>query len=151
MPAETKKSPERPITAGGTGSWLPLLGVLVGAWAIIPPYVKTFGDLGVEPRVEVADHVIPGIAVIVVSVVGFLLLRSPEPSQLALFVGGAVITLAGFWMVATHLGLVDQARDDIVPVKAVAWHGIPGLVVTVVGVLWTIRFWGDDDEAPSGA
>ena len=151
MPAPPQKSPERPATARGTGSWLPLLGVLIGLWAIIPPYVKTFGDLGVTNRVEVADHVIPGIAVIVVSLLGYLLLRSADPSELALFVGGAIVTLAGFWMVATHVGLISQARDDVVPVKAVVWHGLPGLVVTALGVVWTIRFWeAEADEAASG-
>ena len=151
MPAQTEAQPDAAPLARPERSWLPLLGLLVGAWAIIPPYVKGFGDLNVESRVEFADHVLPGVAVLAVSVLGFLLLRSPSPSQTLLFVGGGVITLAGFWMSATHAPLVKQYRDDLVVGGAVVWHGLPGLVVTLLGVAWVIRFWGsEDDEASAG-
>lgn len=132
-------------------SRLPFLGLLIGVWAILPPYLVAFGELNVESRKEIADHVVPGIAVLAVSVLGYLVMRSAGPSQFLLFVGGGVIALSGFWMLATHVGLVSQARQNIVPWGAVAWHGLPGAAVTLLGVAWTIRFWDDEaDKAPSG-
>ena len=132
-------------------SRLPLVGLVVGVWAIIPPYLHAFGKLNVEHRVEIADHVIPGVAILAVSVLGLLLLRSAAPSAILLFMGGGVIALSGFWMVATHVGLVKQARQDIVPGGAVVWHSLPGVAVLLLGVAWTIRFWDTDDtdEAPA--
>ncbi len=131
---------------------LPLVGLLVGLWAIIPPYVDAFGVLDVESRVEFADHVVPGIAVLAMAALAYLLLRSPQPSPLLLFVAGATITLAGFWMVATHLPLVSQARRGQAPWGAVLWHSLPGVGVILVGAIWTLRFWGADepDEISSG-
>lgn len=135
-----------PPPSAEAGSSLPLLGLLVGLWAIVPPYVHAFGKLDVESRVEFADHVVPGVAVLAVSVLAYFLLRSPDPSQLLLFIGGATITLAGFWMVATHFPLIRQGRDDLAPWGAVIWHSLPGVVVTLFGVVWTIRFWGSEPE-----
>ena len=131
-------------------STLPLIGLVIGVWANLPPYIKIFGDLNVEDRVEIADHVLPGSVVLAVSVLGYFLLRSPTPSQMLLFVCGGLITLAGFWMVVTHVGLISQARQNIVPAGAVAWHGLPGVTVTLLGLVWTIRFWASDDtdDAP---
>src|SRR5688500_11863825 len=86
--------------AESAGTWLPLVALVAAVLAILPPYVDAFGKIDVEQRVEFADHVVPGVAVLVIAVVAYLLMRSPEPSQLLLFVGGAAITLAGLWMVA---------------------------------------------------
>lgn len=141
---------ERPTGTEKTRSVLPFLGLPIGIWAIIPPYVKGFGDLNVESRVEFADHVVPGIAVLVVSLVGVLALRAADPSQLVLFVCGGVVALAGLWMVATHAPLITQYQDDLVVGGAVIWHGLPGVVVALLGVVWVLRFWGSDaDEAAS--
>lgn len=129
------------------GSNIPLIGLVIGVWAIVPPYVHAFGKLNVESRVEVADHVIPGILVLAVSLLGCFLLRPAEPSQLALFVSGGAVTLAGFWMVATHFPLISQARQGIAAWGAVGWHGVPGVAVTLLGVLWTIRFWGVEETS----
>ena len=144
--------PEAPSDRGSDSRppLLPLLGLLVGVWAIIPPYVHAFGKLNVEDRVEFADHVVPGIVVLVVSALGLVLLRSARPSPLLLFVGGGVIALAGLWMVATHLPLISQARDEIVPGGAVVWHGLPGLAVSLLGGAWTVRYWESETaEEPS--
>jgi len=128
-------------------SRLPLFGLLIGVWAILPPYISTFGKLNVQSRVEIADHVVPGLVVLAVSVVGYLVLRSPDPSMPSLFGGGAVITLAGFWMVVTHVPLISQSRNHIVPAGAVAWHGLPGLAVMLLGILWVRSFWDWEEES----
>lgn len=132
---------------------LPLIGLLIGIWAIIPPYVVAFGALHVESRKEIADHLIPGIVVIATCVLGLLLVRSPTPSSLLLFMAGGVIALCGFWMTATHVPLISDARSKQVPGGAVIWHGLPGLVVLLLGVVWTILFWETDppDEVASGS
>ena len=129
---------------------LPLLGLLVGLWAIIPPYVVVFGALQVDATVEVVDHVVPGVAVIAMAALAALLLRTAEPSQLLLLVAGGVIALAGFWMLSTHAGLISQARQGIVPGGAVLWHGLPGIAVFVLGGLWSARFWSTADDAVPG-
>jgi hypothetical protein len=142
---------DRPREAESTGAWVPFAGLLIGVWAIIPPYIKAFGDLGVDPDKEFADHVIPGIVVVAVCLLGCFLLRAPEPAQMPLFVSGLVISLAGLWMVSTHVGLIGQVQDGIVTGSQTAWHGIPGVAVLLLGVVWTIRFWGSEaDEVPSG-
>jgi hypothetical protein len=150
MPADPSTTDRRADAGSPT---LPLVGLVMGAWAIIPPYLGAFGELDVESRVEFADHVVPGIVVLAVAALSFLTLRSREPSQMLLFVGGGLITLAGFWMVATHFPLIQQGQDGVSPWGTIAWHSVPGVVVTLFGLLWTIRFWGSDeadDGAPSG-
>lgn len=54
--------------------------------------------------------------------------------------------LAGFWMVATHVGLLSQAQEGIVTWGSVAWHATPGVAVSMLGVTWMIRFWSPDAE-----
>lgn len=147
MPAETSKIDGRAQAVPPT---LPLVGLLMGVWAIIPPYVGTFGKLDVTSRLEFADHVVPGVAVLVVAALSLLAVRSREPSQTLLFVGGGIIALAGFWMSATHLPLISDGRDGISPWGTIAWHGVPGVAVTLFGLLWTIRFWGSDEDDASG-
>lgn len=133
MPAQTHRST------------LPLFGMLIGLWAIVPPYVALFGKVEVrDSAVEFVDHALPGLVVIAVAVFGYLHLRDGEPSQLLLFAAGAIITLAGFWMLSTHVGLLGQTRRGMVPGGAVAWHGLPGIGVTVLGVAWSARFWAED-------
>lgn len=152
MTAQSKtREAERSASAAKPSFLLPLLGLLIGVWAIIPPYVNRFGDLNVESRVEFADHVLPGIAVLAISVLAYLVVRSAEPSHFLLFVGGGVIVLAGLWMVATHAPLVSQYRNDMVAGGAVLWHGLPGVGVFLLGVVWVLRFWGDADEVDKGA
>ena len=132
-------------------SWLPLLGLLLGLWAIAPPYLVVFGKLNVRSIVEFVDHAVPGIVVIAVAVFGFLQLRRAEPSKLLLFVGGGVISLAGFWMLATHVGLFSQTRQVIAPGGAVLWHVVPGLAVTGLGVVWTACFWDTEEAAEASS
>ncbi len=128
-------------------SRLSLVGLAVGLWAIVPPYVVLFGKLAVRsPAVEFVDHALPGVIVIAVAALGYVVLGGAEPSSLLMFGGGGVITLAGFWMLATHVGLISQTRQGLVPGGALAWHGLPGLAVTLLGVVWTARFWDDGTE-----
>lgn len=127
------------------GIRVPLCAIVIGLWAMVPPYLVLFGKLEVRSLVEVVDHVLPGGLVVAVGVLGFVQLRAARPEPLLLLAAGGVITLAGFWMLATHVGLISQTRQGIVPGGAVVWHGLPGLAVTLLGVLWTVRFWDTDE------
>ena len=128
----------------GSGVGLPALGVLAGLWAVVPPYVVLFGELAVRSSVELVDHVLPGAVVVTVALIAYLLLRAKAASSMLLLVFGLVITLAGFWMLSTHIGLISQARQGIAPGGAVIWHGLPGIALTILGVVWTTRFWAAD-------
>ncbi|MDQ6839803.1 MAG: hypothetical protein M3137_16125 [Actinomycetota bacterium] len=116
---------------------LPVLGMILGVAATLPPYISPFGHLNLQQRVEVADHVIPGLIVLLVSLAALMLLPRHPPPQPPLLAGGGIITLAGFWMVATHIGLLTQAHQNIVPAGPLAWHLLPSLAVLLLGATWT--------------
>jgi predicted membrane channel-forming protein YqfA (hemolysin III family) len=109
-------------------------GVLaaIGAWTVVVPYLgRALGlDVNVSARVEVVDHVIPGIFVVAAAL---YLRRLAQRRRLAgepaaLFASG-VAFLAGFWVFATHVPLLaDAARSDL-PWEAAIWHSIAGLPV----------------------
>lgn len=112
-------------------------GVLVGAWALLPPY--TGPALNTAARVEFADHVVPGALVVGISIVSLLVARRRDADRL-LFAAGLGVVLAGFWMVATHLPLVLQATREQAPWGATAYHTTPGLAVLVLGVAWAATY-----------
>ncbi len=102
--------------------------------------------LATASRVEFADHVVP--AIVIVAIAGFALWSSSRRVDPTLvFLGGLSILLAGFWMTATHVPLVLQARRGDAPWGATVYHSLPGLAVLAVGGFWSARFWG---EEPSG-
>ncbi len=124
---------------------LGLAGLAVGAWAILPPYSGP--ALNTSSRVEVADHVVPGVVVLVVSAAALAISRrGPRLGSLFLMLG-LVVLLAGIWMTATHVPLVGQALDEATrrqaPAGAVAYHTIPGLAVMALGTLWAVVHWAD--------
>lgn len=155
MPEETSSTDRPADGASSTTSTpsltLPLVALVMAALAAVPPYLDLFGELEVSSRVEFADHVVPAIVVAVVGVVGLLVLRSPEPSQMLLFVGGGFIMLAGFWMMATHFPLIKQGQDGISPWGTIAWHSLPGVAVTLFGLIWTARYWGDEEAGQAAS
>lgn len=113
------------------------LGLLVGAWALIPPY--TGPALNTAERVEFVDHVVPGIVVIAISALAFLF-ASRAAAAGALFPAGLGIFLAGFWMSATHAPLVLQAIRDQAPWGATIYHSVPGLAVLALGAAWALTY-----------
>lgn len=112
---------------------LPLVGLVVGLWAFLPVY--TGPELNVAQRVEIADHLIPGLVVLAACAAAMALrLRATM-----LLVAGMAVALAGFWMTATHLPLVVQATDGQVPWTSAIYHTLPGLAVLGVGLVWILR------------
>lgn len=124
---------------------LPFVGLAVGVWAMAAPYVLLGPDLNAASKNEFADHVVPGILMLVLSLVMVVRARSGASTAGASFplIAGFGIVLAGIWMTATHLPLVRDARNDIVDGGVAAWHTLPGLVVLAVGLVWAVTFWSD--------
>ena len=119
---------------------LPVLGLVAAGVAVLPPY--TASDIGTSTRVEVADHVVPAVLMVLLSLVALARRRDPAPGMFPL-VAGLGVLLAGLWMTATHLPLVAQARRDEVDAGIAAYHTIPGLIVVVVGLVWVSAHWSD--------
>jgi len=115
-------------------------GLVVGAWALVPPYLGPV--LVTKSSAEFADHVLPGLAVLLIS--SGCLVASHRLDPTLGFLAGLGVVLAGFWMTATHVPLVLEAFRDVVPWLTAAHHTIPGLVVLGVGAVWSARFWGDE-------
>ncbi len=112
---------------------LPLVGLVAGLWAFLPVY--TGPELNVAQRVEIADHLIPGLVVLAACAAALALrLRATM-----LLLAGMAVALAGFWMTATHLPLVVQATDGQVAWTAAIYHTLPGLAVLGVGLVWILR------------
>ncbi len=94
-------------------------------------------------RVEVADHIVPGLVVILVSVAALVMAPPGRPPGNALLLAGLVVLLAGLWMTATHVPLVLQATRDEAPVGAVVYHSLPSLAVAMLGATWVGTHWTD--------
>lgn len=131
---------------------LPWAGLVVALLAVQPPYAR---HLTTETRVEVADHVVPAVLIFGVSVAMVMRARR-RVAEIGSFplVAGFLMLLAGLWMTATHIPLVNQARrgtNDVSYLDAV-WHTFPGVLVLVLGLVWTTAWWsaspGEPDEQP---
>ena len=121
---------------------LPVVGLVTAAVAVLPPY--TASDIGTSMRVEVADHVVPAVLIVVLSL-GALARRRRTTAGMFPLVAGFGVLLAGLWMTATHLPLVAQARRDEVDAGIAAYHTVPGLIVLAFGVVWVAAHWSDVD------
>jgi hypothetical protein len=149
MAGGTHVAPARPSLRQA----LPWAGLVIAGVAVLPPYTR---DLNTEMRVEVADHVVPGLVMLGVSLT--MLVRSrratteSEPGMLPL-AAGFTILLAGLWMTATHLPLVNQARrsqNDVSWFDA-TWHTVPGLIVLALGLVWAAAWWSAGAGEPSSS
>lgn len=120
-------------------------GVLVGAWALLPPYIGP--GLNTLDRVEFADHVVPGVAVLVVSLAAMALARRGADSTR--FAAGLGVVLAGFWMTATHAPLVLQGVRGQAPWGATIYHTLPGLAVLALGIAWAATYRSEPAAGPS--
>jgi hypothetical protein len=122
---------------------LPVAGLLIAVWAVLPPYSGP--EINTSMRVEVADHVVPAMLLLGVSVWALLRARRAGPAVggTGMLVAGFGVLLAGLWMTATHVPLVRQALRDQVSDAAAVYHTLPGLVVLALGALWAAKHWSD--------
>jgi hypothetical protein len=96
----------------------------------------------------VADHVLPALVVLGVSVWALVRGGRATEESLDMLTAGLAILLAGFWMAATHLPLVLQALRHEAPWPATIHHSTSAVVVFAYGATWTILHWnaGEDDR-----
>lgn len=129
------------MTEPARGAVLPTTGLVLGIWSVLPPYVGP--ALNVARRVEIADHVVPGVVVILVSTWMLLRARRGTAGGTAMLVAGLAVLLAGVWMIATHAPLILQAMRDEAPVGSVVYHSLPGAVVALLGAAWSGSHWAE--------
>lgn len=127
------------MTEPARGALLPTTGLVLGICSVLPPYVGP--ALNVARRVEIADHVVPGVVVILVSTWMLLRARRGTAGGVAMLVAGLAVLLAGVWMIATHAPLILQAMRDEAPVGSVVYHSLPGVVVALLGAAWSGSHW----------
>lgn len=127
-----RSAPERraALPVALTAAIIPL-----GVWLAVTPYVApALGFvLELDPIVEVIDHVVPGV-VLVVAAASVLLLRRRPSAPYAFAVATGLSVLGGLWATATHLPLLLQARQGLAPWGAAIFHSTPGLVILAVGL-----------------
>jgi len=121
-----------------------VVGLVISAWALIPPYSGP--KLNTETRVEVADHVVPSLVLIAASLVILVVSRRKAETTAGFsLVAGFLVSLAGLWMVVTHVPLVAQAMrgESGVTWGGALYHFTPSLVVLILGLLWVGAHWSE--------
>jgi len=101
-----------------------------GVLDAIAPYVSNAVGLPLSTLTinEVVDHVVP--AAIVVGIAWWSLLRGRRS------LAGSLVTLvAGTWMFATHVPLIVQAAQGLVPVQTAMIHSVPGALVLLTAIM----------------
>lgn len=116
---------------------LPLFGVLAGIWGMMPRFIDS--GLLTDDRVEVIDHVVPGVVVVIVSLMS---LAARRPAKvLFFFLTGLVVLLAGLFMLSTHVPLIMQAIRGEAPWGGAIFHTAPAVGVLGLGLLWSWACW----------
>lgn len=121
--------------------WEALLGVL-GAWSIAVPFAATaLGmHLKVTRRLEIADHVVPGLAIAAAAALLIAARRRAAPHAWMAPTALGIAFLGGLWITATHVPLIFQAADGRVgaPWDASIFHSLwgPPIVVVSLWLLW---------------
>jgi hypothetical protein len=107
----------------------------LAVWAMAVPWLaRALGlALDVPARLEVIDHVVPGL---IVAACGVLLVRGASGGLLRLGLI-ALACLAGFWITVAHLTLVPEAIDGVSPWGAALVHLSAGPPITVLA-LWML-------------
>jgi hypothetical protein len=119
---------------------------VVAIWAALPHFVTP--HLNTANSAEIADHVVPGLVVLALCGATLAAQARGGPRRGALhFVAGLALTLAGLWMVATHVPLVAQATRGEAPWPGTIYHSAAALAVLGFGLLWTAVHW--DSAVPA--
>ncbi len=130
------------------GRWLPWVGLVIGMWGALPHFVSP--RLNTRSSVEIVDHVVPGIVVVIASL-GLLLARTHADIHGTYgLASGLVVFLAGVWMAATHVPLIAQAMRGEAPWGAATFHSASALAVLVFSLVWTSVYWDTQDQARRG-
>ena len=112
-------------------------GLLIGLYAMLP----TFYLAGIHPKhnAEIVDHFVPGMFVLAMVIAAVI--RQAKPDTLMLSTG-VVVLLAGFWMAATHYGLLSEAIDNnkMAPWPGTLYHCSTAVAVFALGITWVYRY-----------
>jgi len=127
----------------------PALGVL-GAWSAASPFVaEILGlKLDVPARVEIVDHVMPGLAVAACSIAVLAYPRLCRPDAAAALVLSAICVLAGLWITVSHVPLLVDAADGAVPAGTAIFHALSGpplLALALVQFVGAYRASGESE------
>lgn len=131
--AEPTPPSEPGSQATGPGVALPIAAIAVASWAIVPPYLGP--ELGTASRLEVADHVVPGVIVVVIALTSIAM----RGRDIVFYAAALAVTLCGLWITVTHLPLIADAARDRVDWGSALHHSLPGPAVLAVGIAWALR------------
>ena len=120
--------------------WETALGVL-GLWSVAVPFMATaLGmHLDVALRLEIADHVLPGILIAGAVAVLVLTRRAGHVSAWIAPMALGIAFLGGLWITATHVPLMLEAADGRpqAPWDASIFHSLWGPPITAIA-LWLL-------------
>jgi len=123
----------RSMMAAPDAPYFSIALTVFGVLDAIAPYVSNAVGLPLSTLTinEVVDHVVP--AAIVVGIAWWSLLHGRRS------LAGSLVTLvAGTWMFATHVPLIVQAAQGLVPVQTALIHSTPGALVLLTALMVTL-------------
>lgn len=124
---------------------------LLGAAAALVPWVADSVGLSVPVGldVEMIDHVIPGILVILASVAGWSVRSRSDFWPHAVWTG--ICFVAGMWMTTTHLPLLADAAGAELGWAEALLHSLPGVLIVLVSFSTLLRITSGDSGTESSS
>jgi hypothetical protein len=116
---------------------------LLGALSIAPPYLGPLRglELDVKASVEVVDHVLPGVLIVLCAGIAALQVRrdeAAEDSTFGLMLMGTC-ALAGLWQTVTHAPLVLDGGEPGSPWDSVILHSTAGPLLVLLSIWLFMR------------
>jgi hypothetical protein len=113
----------------------------IAAWSILPPYLgPVLGfELDVPARIEVIDHVVPGVSAVIAALIALSYARRGQTDGVAMLAALGVCVLAGLFQTVSHLTLVLDAGGPLQPVDSVVWHATPGPLLLALALVLLLR------------
>jgi hypothetical protein len=111
----------------------------LAAWAIAVPWLAAAVglELDVATRLEIADHVIPGV--VMLAGAALLAMRRATPRSTVWLGVGSVAFLTGLWITATHVPLIPDALEGLAPWGAALLHLSAGPPILALGLWMLLR------------
>ncbi len=119
----------------------------LAVWATTVPWLaEAVGlELDVSPRLEIVDHVIPGV--VMLAAAALLAARGGPRGSLVWLGVAAIAFLTGFWITATHVPLIPDALDGAAPWGAALVHLSTGPPIMLLGLWLLLRGPSSDNAA----